>query len=217
MKILILNVSVIRTENNGDQKRENQKVMEIKLKNIHVDFRLSEETNAFTADLFINGKNVGTAFNDGHGGMTNCRARDQKGAVLIREAEIWCEQLPAEVVKFDDGSTHNLSISLDYYLARIVDEHIAKKEQARLEKLMGNSIIFGNPDGAEFKRIKFGQSIRDLLKTEAGYAALKSTILKKVLPALGKWGKIQNTNIPQDIIEKVGIPKDKIVEQPQAT
>jgi hypothetical protein len=191
--------------------------MEIKLKNIHVDFRLSEETNAFTADLFINGKNVGTALNDGHGGMTNCRARDQKGAELIREAENWCEQLPPEVVKFDDGSTHNLSISLDYYLARIVDEHIAKKEQARLERLMGNSIIFGNPDGAEFKRIKFGQSIRDLLKTEAGFAALKSTILKKVLPVLGKWGKIQNTNIPQDIIEKVGIPKDKIVEQPQAT
>ncbi len=56
--------------------------MEIKLKNIHVDLRLSEETNAFTADLFIclRGKNVGTALNDGHGGMTNCRARDPEGS-----------------------------------------------------------------------------------------------------------------------------------------
>jgi len=196
-------------------KPKNKKVMEIKLKNIHVDLRLSEETNAFTADLFINGKNVGTALNDGQGGMTTCRARDQKGAELIREAEIWCEQLPPEVVKFDDGSTYNLSISLDYYLGRIVDEHIAKKEQARLERLMGNSIIFGNPDGVEFKRIKFGQSIRDLLRTEAGFVALKSTILKKVLPALGKKGKIQNRNIPPDIIDRIGIPKDKMVEQPQ--
>ena len=189
--------------------------MEIILKNIHVDLRLSEETNAFTADLFINGKNVGTALNNGHGGMTTCRAKDQKGAELIREAETWCSQLPPDVVKFEDGSTHNLSISLDYYLARIVDERIAKREHARFEKLMGNSIIFGNPDGIEFKRIKFGRSIRDMLKTEAGFAALKSTILKKVLPALGKNGKIQNRNIPQDIIDRIGIPKDKIVEQPQ--
>jgi hypothetical protein len=49
--------------------------MDIKLKNIHVDHRLSEETNAFTADLFINGKNVGTAMNSGQGGMTSCRPK----------------------------------------------------------------------------------------------------------------------------------------------
>jgi hypothetical protein len=190
--------------------------MEIKLKNIHVDFRLSEETNAFTADLFIDGKNVGTAINDGHGGMTTCRAKDRKAAELIREAESWCKQLPPEVVESGDGSTHTLSISLDYYLDTIVDEHIAKKEQARLEKLMGNSIIFGIPGGVEYKRLKFRHPIKDLLKTEAGFEALKSAILKKVLPALGQKGKIQNSNIPQDIIDRIGIPKDKIVEQPQA-
>jgi hypothetical protein len=187
--------------------------MEIKLKNIHVDFRLSEETNAFTADLFINGKNAGTAINDGHGGMTTCRAKDREGAELIRDAEIWCEQLPREVMQYDDGSKHTMSVSLDYYLDTMVDEHIAKKEQARIEKLMGNSIIFGIPGGVEYKRLKFSHPIKDLLKTEAGFAALKSTILKKVLPALGKWGKIQNTNIPQNIIDRIGIPKDKIVEQ----
>lgn len=190
--------------------------MEIKLKNIHVDFRLSEETNAFTANLFIDGKNVGTAINDGHGGMTNCRAKDQKGAALIREAEIWCEQLPPEVVKLEDGSGHNLSISLDYYVDKLVDEHIAKREQARFERLMGNSVIFGIPDEVEYRRIKFSHPIRDLLKSEAGFAALKSAILNKVLPALGKKGKIQNRNIPQDIIDRIGIPKDKMVEQPRA-
>jgi hypothetical protein len=187
--------------------------MEIKLKNIHVDFRLSEETNAFTADLFIDGKNVGTANNDGHGGMTTCRAKDRKGAELIREAEIWCEQLPPEVMEYDDGSKHTMSVSLDYYLDAMVDEHIAKKEQARLEKLMGNSIIFGIPGGVEYKRLKFSHPIKDLVKTEAGFAALKSAILKKVLPALGQKGKIQNRNIPQNIIDRIGIPRDKIVEQ----
>lgn len=188
--------------------------MDIKLKNIHVDLRLSEETNAFTADLYINGKNVGTAMNDGHGGMTTCRPKDVKGAKQIREAEIWCEQQPPEVVKDDDGSTQSHSISVDYYLDRIVDEHIAKREQARFEKLMENSIIFGIPGGVEYRRIKFTRPIRDLLKTEAGFAALKNVILKKVLPGLGEKGKIQNRNIPQDILDRIGIPKDRIVERP---
>jgi hypothetical protein len=189
------------------------KVMDIKLKNIHIDLRLSEETNAFTADLFINGKNAGTAVNDGHGGMTSCRPKDRKGAELIREAEIWCEKQRPEVVKNEDESTFTISMSLDYYLDRIIDEHIAKKEQARFEKLMVNSIIFGIPGGVEYRRIKFTRPIRDLLKTEAGFAALKNVIVKKVLPALGERGKIQNRNIPQDILDRIGIPKDKLVEQ----
>jgi hypothetical protein len=198
----------------GEIDTRKSKAMDIKLKNIHVDLRLSEETNAFTADLYINGKNVGTAMNSGQGGMTTCRAKDLKEMELIREAEIWCKQLPPEVDRDDDGSTHSYSISLDYYLDRIVDEHLAKREQARFEKLMVNSIIFGIPGGEKYRRIVFRHSIRDLLKSEAGFAALKSTILKKVLPALGEKGKIQNRNIPQDILEKIGIPKDKLVEQP---
>jgi hypothetical protein len=188
--------------------------MDIKLRNIHVDLRLTEETNAFTADLFINGKNVGTASNDGHGEMTICRAKDRKGAELIREAEIWCEQLPPEEVKDDDGSTHSYSISLDYYLDRTIDEHIAKREQARFEKLMDNSIIFGIPGGAEYGRLKFKHSIRDLVKTELGIGLLRSTIVKKVLPELVENKKILNRNIPQDIVDRIGIPRDKMVEQP---
>jgi hypothetical protein len=187
--------------------------MKIKLRNVHVDLRLSEETNAFTADLFIDGTHVGTAGNSGHGEMTTCRAKDKKGVELIRKAEVWCEQLPPEVVKDDDGSTHSYTISLDYYLDRLIDEHIAKREQARFEKLMGNSILFGIPGGVEFRRIKFKRPIRDLLKTEAGFAALKRVFLKQILPALGQRDKIQNTNIPQEIIDRIGIPKDKIVEQ----
>jgi hypothetical protein len=139
-----------------------------------------------------------------------------KGAELIQEAENWCEQLPPDVEKDDDGSTHSYPISLDYYLDKIVDEHIAKREEARLEKLMVNSIIFGIPGGVEYRRIKFTRPIGDLLKTEAGFAALKSVMLRKVLPALGEKGKIQNRNIPQDILDRIGIQKDKLVEQSRA-
>ena len=39
--------------------------MNIELKNIKIAEHLSEETTAFTADIFVNGKKVGYARNDG--------------------------------------------------------------------------------------------------------------------------------------------------------
>ena len=44
--------------------------MKIELKRFSYNARLSEETNAFAADIWVDGKNVGFAKNDGHGGNT---------------------------------------------------------------------------------------------------------------------------------------------------
>lgn len=188
--------------------------MEIKLKNIHVDYRLSEETDAFTADLYINGIKAGMASNRGSGGMTDVQANGERGRKLIEEAEIWSKKLPPDIVKneYAEGGTSSYDMSLDYLIDKIVGEHIEKREQARIEKLMSNSIISGIPGGPEYKRLKFSHPIADLLKVEAGVKVLENTILKKVLPKLGEGEKIQNRNIPQEIIDRIGIPKDKIVE-----
>lgn len=45
--------------------------MRIELKKVTYSAALSEETNAFTADIWINGKKAGTARNSGHGGCTD--------------------------------------------------------------------------------------------------------------------------------------------------
>ncbi|MCK7559358.1 hypothetical protein MKQ70_32085 [Chitinophaga sedimenti] len=44
--------------------------MKIVLKGLRVYEEMSEETNAFSADLWIEGKKVAKAKNDGRGGMT---------------------------------------------------------------------------------------------------------------------------------------------------
>ena len=44
--------------------------MKVELKKLAIYPRLSEETTAFNADLWIDGVKVGSAKNDGHGGMT---------------------------------------------------------------------------------------------------------------------------------------------------
>ena len=52
--------------------------MNLQLKNVHFSERLSQETNAFAADVFFNGKKVGYAENSGHGGCTNVGAYPEK-------------------------------------------------------------------------------------------------------------------------------------------
>ncbi len=68
--------------------------MKIELKEIHHSAQLSEETHAFTANLYINGTHAGYAKNNGHGGATYYQAKDEKGKVLIKEAEKYCAELP---------------------------------------------------------------------------------------------------------------------------
>lgn len=45
--------------------------MKIELKNVHYSAALSEETNAFTADIWVDGKKAGYAKNGGTGGNTD--------------------------------------------------------------------------------------------------------------------------------------------------
>ena len=45
--------------------------MKIEIKNIKHSPSLSEETNAFTADIYVNGVKAGSAMNRGHGGCTD--------------------------------------------------------------------------------------------------------------------------------------------------
>src|SRR6266403_3851269 len=55
-----------------DQKRRSHSMaFKIELKKVHVDTRMSEETNCYSAELHINGKKVGVVSNHGHGGCDN--------------------------------------------------------------------------------------------------------------------------------------------------
>lgn len=50
--------------------------MKIELKKIHFSEQLSEETHAFTANIYINGTHAGYAKNNGRGGATYYQAKE---------------------------------------------------------------------------------------------------------------------------------------------
>lgn len=50
---------------------------EFELRNINVIEEFSEETTAFEADAYLNGKHLGVAWNEGHGGPTFLPVREE--------------------------------------------------------------------------------------------------------------------------------------------
>jgi len=63
--------------------------MKIELKRVTYNSRLSEETAAFAADLWINGKKRGDVLNDGHGGPDRIHPY-----TLAQEIEAYAATLP---------------------------------------------------------------------------------------------------------------------------
>lgn len=73
--------------------------MKIELRKFTANEKFSEETLMFCADLYLDGKKVGTVENDGHGGPSWARYNDPEAGKRIAA---WIKTLPPEVSKWDD-------------------------------------------------------------------------------------------------------------------
>src|SRR5690349_17465022 len=133
--------------------------MKIELKNIHFSEQLSEETNAFSANVYIEGIKVGEASNRGRGGPTICKAVDERGDKLIIAAEAHCRSLPSEKSTLG-GEQYELKMDLGRYLDKLLEKHLQEKEnikfQKKLEKAVERGIVVGIP-GKSFDVWQFTQ------------------------------------------------------------
>lgn len=104
--------------------------MNIELRNISISQRLSEETNCYTATLYLDGKAIADVGNRGCGGPDEVRARPGCNEALDR-VEAYCKSLPPIPSEyFADG----LSMSLELWCGLRVDESLYLKDLRRLVK-----------------------------------------------------------------------------------
>jgi len=189
--------------------------MKIELKKIHYSEQLSEETHAFTANLYINGTHAGYAKNNGRGGATYYQAKDEKGKVLIKEAEKYCAELPAK--NTEDKSLDDLSWDMD--LAQIIDDllylYLEKKEidrfNSKLNKRMLDGLVFGIQDQS-FRGFVYPLPMIQLLAQPKGPEIVLKDLTEKVLPSLTDGNKLLNTNIPESIIKAAGLDEQQYVK-----
>jgi hypothetical protein len=191
--------------------------MEILLKNVYVNERLSKETTAFQATLYINGFEVGFISNQGIGGPIQYHPFGDKGILLIREAEVWARKLPPVVFPdtIVDGKPMTVPMELEMYLGDLIAAWLEQKDlekfRRKMEKEMSTAIVFGIP-GKSFRALKFTNPIASMIQLNKGIERLRLDIHKKVIPLLKENERILNTNIPAAVIKMLGVGEGKWVE-----
>jgi hypothetical protein len=169
----------------------------IELRKLQIYERMSEETTAFVADIYVGGIKAGYAKNDGHGGSTDCHPYPEQRK-LFEEAESQCLALPPEQVPAGNGMrAFEIKMDLEHFVDNLVTEALIKKDQEKFEKkrnkLMETAIILGVPNGNSYRSLNFKRPLNTVplaqLQTQVNRckAELKEgeVILNTNLQALG--------------------------------
>tara|TARA_Y100000310_G_scaffold186462_1_gene186626 strand:- start:883 stop:1344 length:462 start_codon:yes stop_codon:yes gene_type:complete len=142
--------------------------MDITLKNVKIYAGLSEETIAFNASVYIDGKKVGDAKNNGHGGANDVDVRDKDGR--------WNRDLLQKMET--EAATHTWSYEseeqnhdLDSYISELVGD---VQEQRDLKRKCKTQTLFRIPDEVyqddeyHVMKQKYDFTVRDYLIRKYG-------------------------------------------------
>ena len=170
--------------------------MEITLKKIYTNEKFSEETNCFKADIYLNGKKVGYAENDGRGGNTTYYGIEHHWSEDIKRMEEYCKTLPPIVyTKEKHGMDFTIDMTLEHHIDNIISDYLNEKAEKQLAKNFDKGICYGSTYSYSTITFNVGKkkiTITEMLKTTKGTQMLIDTCNDKIKE--GK--KILNTNLP---------------------
>lgn len=165
----------------------------IQLKNVKYFESLSEETNAYSADIYFDGKKIGLCSNRGHGGETNICGISEGSYESIKLARKYCSSLPP--LKYED---FEFPSSFESVCDTLFEKWLGEKESKKLEKKFDKSILYGNNYSyreSSFTRGGKNIPLKELFNNTQGIEYVKSFCLAKI-----KEGhKILNTNLPFEL------------------
>lgn len=168
--------------------------MKLELKNVKINEAFSEETLMFKADLFVDGKKVGYANNDGRGGCTSYNAYENQRETLAK-AEAFALTLPSTITEFG-GKDYEFKSSLESWIDDTVNNIYNAKAQAKAEKkiqkLMETQVVWGIPNGNTYKHLGFKGGIKLEVLSPASVKSLVDAVKSRMLPN----EEIFNKNIP---------------------
>lgn len=181
--------------------------MQIELKNIKEYPQLSEETTAYSADLYVDGKKVGQCSNEGRGGNDRIQAigKNEKdylaNSKIITAAESFCKTLPDDEWIGFEGQKSTQPMTLDIFTSNIVTAFLEQKDIAKfkkkMEKDMDKGILVGK-DG-EYGLYKTTRPISEIITSGKGILFLNDQ-LRKISTKLKDGERILNTNFPAGVV-----------------
>ena len=167
--------------------------MKLELKNVKFYESMSEETNCFQADLFINSKKIAYVKNTGQGGCTDYYAIDSTIAKeIMRNAEQHFLSLPEEKHEEYD---FNYQPTLENRIDDLFEEWLRVKEDKKFAKQMEKGLLYGMNKMYSYYIQPFNAPIKAMLMTDKGREVLRN----KILEIKENGNSIFNTNIPQEL------------------
>ena len=162
--------------------------MKLELKNVKFYESMSEETNCFQADLFINGKKIACVKNSGQGGCTDYHVLDFSQQQILRDAEAYCKGLPK--VKYGENE---YAVTLETVIDDLFEAWLKVKADKKLLKDMEKGLMYGNKYG--YTIITWNVPLKAMLMSIKG----REIIRKKIVQLRVEEETILNTNIPKEL------------------
>jgi hypothetical protein len=164
----------------------------LQLKNIKFSEWNSEETNCFQAVVYLKGKRVGLAHNEGHGGPTDVSPIDSDFE-SFRELRAYC-QAQADANKEEYYETYTI---IDLLFEEWLRGQYAKKDKARQSRDFAKAICYSKPNEADgYYKLEFKKGGKATTITEIqGSLSGRAFLIGKCKGLVAQGCKVLNTNL----------------------
>lgn len=147
--------------------------MKFELRKVHHMPSLSEETNAYSADLYVDGQLIAHVSNRGHGGCDDQHPAKGRTNADLQRVEEWIKanHPPRETgMKLPSGEMFLMDITLETICGELLESHLASK---KLERLLKRTVAYFDPDK------KAVYNFKGTLVAEQRAHAITDTLRKK--------------------------------------
>jgi len=133
--------------------------MNLELKKVEFSERMSEETNCYCADLWVDGKKCAFVNNEGKGGDTYYRAHSAEMFELLKQAEAYALKQPEIVCKeLDFSYDSDLGVIID----KLFEQWVEAKDQKKLDKMCKKGLAFGTPASYSYISWASANSLKEI-------------------------------------------------------
>lgn len=162
------------------------------LKNFKYIDSLSEETNCFTASLYVNGQKFAFCKNSGRGGSTDIIILPtyRELGKTITEFLIGYPKVKCLELDFD------ITLDFEYIVDILVEETLKAQDKARVMRMTVKNLVFKDKEGNYYKISWKGHVIAELVSHKNYRRTIRTVILRE----LNKGNTLVNENIPIELL-----------------
>lgn len=150
----------------------------------------SEETNCFSAVLYVNGKKVADCGNSGHGGPTDVNFLPQYQEMKKEIEDFLTTQPKIKYENFEFDQT------IEFIVDELVEKLLNAKVRQKLSKKTDKYLIFRNLQGTYYQIGWKKYRVDELFNIQSGRDMLQKTIANHV----AKGNILINKNIPSELL-----------------